>query len=360
MPRRSSTWLHAVQLHTHHRASQQPLRNSAIGDAYAVMWYGNTSSRAFDSLRVLLHSIRSFDGVRSIVIMLPCIHAGPCNGSNVDSALHELQLIIPRVVLRHVQPLTIFQNTSKVCRGSASSACGSGSIRSYMFSYSKFALWSLTEWSRLLYLDTDMMVTDSLEDIWETRFREGYVAAASHVIRAKTQKGLPERACGTREARKLGFSTGMVLLEPSVHLWQSLLNELHGRWRFMYKNPCRGDQTYFNYLFPPNTECLPYSANCRDPWFVSLSAAPTPKAPLATLSRCLERTANATLIGTTMPPPGSSARLALKTLPYAVHFACGTKPYRTENQNTFFAELWRNNLRAHQAARRLSLRRMIR
>ena len=256
------------------------------------MWYGDAASHAFDTLKVLLQSIRSFDSVRPVVIMAPCIHDKQpfCNASSLEPELLRLQQAIPRLVLQPVQGLTIFKNTSKVCVASGKASCGSGSIRSYMFSYSKFAMWSLTNWTRLLYLDIDMMVTHSLEDIWQTQLAEPFIAAASHVIRAKTDKGLAEYACGSREAKRKGFSTGIVLLEPSHHLWKSLLNELNMRWRLMYKNPCRSDQTYFNYLFPPVTQCLPYSSNCRDPDFVTLRSAPDPTTPLASLSRCLERT----------------------------------------------------------------------
>ena len=320
----------------------QSAASSPSTEAYATMWYGDTTGNSFDGLKVLLHSIRGVDAERAIVIMTP-VEASAVAQPESDPNLLLLQRAVDRVVLERMPLLTIFKNTSTRCPP-ASTSCGGSSSggRSYLYTYSKFGLWGLTRWSRLMYLDIDLLVMRPLDTLWrmEIGTQLHALVAASLAIRAKAARGLAEFGCAhPRASRWAGYNTGLVLLQPSRPMGRAML-EMVRRWKESdrWKNPCRSDQTYFNYLFPEHTRCLPYSANCRDPQFLNETAAPDPRAPLSRLTRCLEPTGEAN--ASSAPPMDT---------PYAVHFACNSKPWLPHNQGLFFARAWLRHLAAVNA-----------
>ena len=199
-------------------------------------------------------------------------------------------------------------------------------------------LWGLTRWSRLLYLDIDLLAVRSLEPIWRLRIGvEGALVAASYAIRAKTYKGVAEASCGLLRPGNLAYNTGLVLLQPSTHLARALDLQMRLRWSKRYKSACASDQTYFNTVFVGHTRCLAYSSNCRDPQFLNQSAAPDPRSDVSVLSRCLEPlgvgggwpSVDAGAPQTKDPPP-------LLRMPFTVHFACQSKPWLPANQHLFF------------------------
>ena len=274
-----------------------PASPSPPTEAYALMWYGETRSRSFDGLKVVVQSVRSFDANREIVLMTPVKDP---EARTHDPMLLALQQSIPRVVIERVPLRTIFRNTSVTCTDRRGKQCGSKGSRSYVFTYSKFGLWNLTRWSRLMYLDIDLLVTRSLEPLWEARIGAGNeFVAASYAIKAKTGKNpvggqKAEFPCNGKSRgwhQAIGYNTGLLLLQPSQIVAEAIFHEMKNSWRWSFKSPCRSDQTYFNILFDryvPLTRCFPYSANCRDPKFINSSSAPDPNATVSKLSRCLE------------------------------------------------------------------------
>ena len=330
---------------TRHEREIGPASPSPPTEAYALMWYGETRSRSFDGLKVVVQSVRSFDANREIVLMTPV--KDPEARTN-DPMLLALQQSTPRIVIERVPLRTIFRNTSVTCTDKRGKQCGSKGSRSYVFTYSKFGLWNLTRWSRLMYLDIDLLVTRSLEPLWEARIGAGNAfVAASYAIKAKTGKNpvggqKAEFPCNGKSRgwhQAIGYNTGLLLLQPSQIVAEAIFHEMKNSWRWSYKSPCRSDQTYFNILFDryvPLTRCFPYSANCRDPKFINSSSAPDPSATVSKLSRCLE------------PLGGEGAAPPLE-LPFTVHFSCQTKPWLPENSHLFLVRKWREHLAAINA-----------
>lgn len=343
-------WFTAVEAHL---STNGAARLSPATEAYATMWYGDTKGRSFDGLKTLIHSIRSVDKHRDIVIMTP-VSPQTVQDAEERHELLTLQGAFSRVVLERVPLQTIFNNTTKVCQ-SAARCGGQGHGRSYLFTYSKFGLWSLTKWTRLMYIDLDVLVTAPLEDLWNTRIgTKGALVAASYAIRARTFRGIPEKACSVQRRKSVGFNTGLVLLQPSKILHDAINREMRG-WRMSFKSPCRSDQTYFNILFDasnPQTRCLPYSANCRDPQFLNESNPPNLTAGVSLLSRCLEPYQEELPVY----DPSNSTPMVM---PFTVHFACNSKPWLPENRHLFFARKWlqqlelANALTAHAGSARL-------
>lgn len=308
-------------------------------EAYATMWYGNTTSGSFDGLVALVDSVFAMDSQRSMVIMTP-VERSRVHEPETDTGLLRLQRAYPRVIYERVPLRTIFNNVSKVCQSLL--RCGGQGARSYMYTYSKFGLWSLTRWSRLMYLDIDLLVTHPLEQIWATQIgTTGALVAASRAIRARTFKGLAETQCGqTRGKTSIPFNTGLILLQPSKIIADAIVFEMDRHWRYSFKSPCRSDQTYFNILLASHhVKCLPYSTNCRDPQFLNHSTPPQPHAPVTLLSRCLEPMLD------DQQSSSSTAKIAAPmAVPFAVHFACHSKPWLPTNRHLFFARHWQRHL----------------
>ena len=309
------------------------------------MWYGNTSSGSFDGLVALVDSIFAMDSQRPMVIMTP-VDMKSVNEPETDSGLLLLQRAYPRVLYVRVPRRTIFKNISEV--KACKKGCGGSGTRSYMYTYSKFALWNLTQWSRLMYLDTDMLVTHPLHQIWATQIgTAGALVAGSRAIRAKAAIGVTEVSCRQTRRKIVPYNTGLLLLQPSKILADAILFEMENHWSNGIKSTCKSDQTYFNSIFPRHTKCLAYSTNCRDPQFLNESEPPHPKASLSVLSRCLdplldEPDHNRSVAAAAVPstPPSTSYMPA----PFTVHFACGTKPWLPTNNHLYFARKWQHHL----------------
>ena len=331
---RGPLWRAAVQQHLLEVGNGSVFAVTPSTEAYATMWYGDTSSHSFAGVKALLQSIRSFDATRHILLMTP-VPKDEVGNAETDESLLLLQRAIPRVVQVRVPLQTIFKNASRVC--TSSTMCGGTAARSYMFTYSKFALWGLTRWSRIMYLDIDLLVTRSLEEVWQVRIgTERALVAASYVIRSKTDRGIFEASCGYLRPGNMGYNTGLMLLQPSRALTTYLAHAMD-QWKRKFKSPCRSDQTYFNTMFQWYTRCVSYSANCRDPRFVNTTSPPDPNASVSVLSRCLEPIAD---VGV-----DASTRTPLAT-PFTVHFACGSKPWLPENRHSYFARVWQQHLDA--------------
>ena len=351
------SWEAAVEQHLAARkaAVSRPQR-----EAYATLWWGDTTSRAFDGLKTMVQSVRTFDAHREFVIMTPVANheLNAPKPPPVDAGLLRVQRAFAPVVFERVPFLTIFRNPNTTCQSKALGGCAVGTATayassrkpqpkydSYVYSYTKFALWNLTAFSKVLYIDNDVLVTQPLEDLWATPLGTRNLAAAALAIKARTFKGVSEPACnadgsipkGTHSGR-VKFNAGIHLIEPSAVLYQAIRQLIGGQWLYSFKTPCTSDQRYWNILLASKRmHCWPLSANCRDPQFIAGEAPPNQSAPVSKLSRCLESAPLANGTRLTMPAP------------YMVHMACTSKPWLPKNARTYFAVEWHQQLaRANQ------------
>ena len=257
----------------------------AATEAYAMMWYGNPAGRPFDGLKTLVQSIRTFDEQRAIVLLVladslaeAATAAAPSLG-NAPSPLRMLAHAYAKVYLMPTPFYTIFHNRSVVCKATLRRACGGGgSGNRYLFVYSKFALLGMTQYSRILYVDADAVVMNTLELLWSNVTLDGsYIWSASYTIRVGKR---PEPVCGRGWGQ---YNTGVMLVRPAATIMRPVLRLLAAASRG-YNNPCRSEQTFFNPWFARrHTRCMPHSYNCRDP---RLQTNATDE--FATLSRCLD------------------------------------------------------------------------
>jgi len=353
-------WESAVQEHLAARARRANSTTAAPRrEAYATMWWGDTTSRAFDGLKAMVQSIRTFDAHREIVIMTPVpehelhLPAPPL----ADANLLRVQHVYAPLVLERVPFLTIFFNPNNTCQSMSLGGCGMGATTkyagrkqvkkydSYVYSYTKFALWNLTAYSRVFYIDNDVLVMQPLESLWSTPLGTRNLAAAALAIKARTFKGVSESVCNadgsipkSLHTGRIKFNAGIHLMEPSAAIYQAIRGLMDSTWRYSFKTPCTSDQRYWNILLAKDRmHCWPLSANCRDPQFIEREAPPDPTLPVSRLSRCLESA------------PLSNGTPVRMPLPYMVHMACASKPWLPQNAKTFFAIEWHQQLaRANQ------------
>ena len=278
-------------------------------EAYATMWYGHPGGRAFDGLKTLVQSIRLVDEQRAIVLLTladslsEASAAASASIAGVPNPLRMLAGAYPRVHLLPMPFYTIFRDRSVRCANSLRRSCGgggSGNSSRYLFMYSKFALWGMTQFSRIFYIDADAVVMNTLESLWANVTLDGnIVASASYTIRVGKR---PEPVCGRGW---LQYNVGVMLVRPAAAIMNVVLGLLAAA-SYGHNNPCRSDQTLFQPWFAAkHTRCMPHSFNCRDP---RVQQDATEEA--AILSRCFD---------------DARGRRAL-AMPHVMHFACGTMP----------------------------------
>ena len=95
-----------------------PPRIAPVREAYVALWYGNSSSRLFDGVKVLVHSIRTFDRTRPFLMMRP--HDESAEDSQLLALGVQLNITFVRV------PRLV--STQRVCLQTASLLPTSGAI----------------------------------------------------------------------------------------------------------------------------------------------------------------------------------------------------------------------------------------
>ena len=346
-----------------HYAARRAAPTPEPREAYATMWWGDTSIRAFDGLKVMINSLRRFDTQREVVIMTPVPEHELQDEKPTDPNILRVQQTFQPVSVVRIPFLTIFSNTSKTCQSNSLGGCGVGTAKyfssstkknpydSYLFSFSKFAVWNLTAYTKILYVDNDVLVMQPLDGLWAVPLgTTRALAAASMAIKAMTYRGVREPQCthdglvpkGVRPG-DIKFNAGIHMLSPSAILYAAIRYEMRAHWRHSFKSPCTGDQRYFNFLFARNhMHCWPLSANCRDPQFIQRESPPDASLRVSRLSRCLDSAPGANGTGTTT-----------MAMPYMVHLSCNTKPWMPENSKMFFAAEWQRQL--HEVNRRMGI-----
>lgn len=305
----------------------------------------------------MVQSVRAFDTQREFVVMtaVPEAELHVAAPATVDTNLQQLQRAFAPLLFEAVPFLSIFNRPNKTCLSMSLGGCGMGTAKayasgsrpptkqhydSYVFSYTKFAMWNLTSFDKIFYLDNDVLVMQSLEGLWAAPLGTRNLAAAAMAIRASTYKGVSEYRCNPDGSLPKGvnsghvkFNAGVQMLEPSALLYAAIRRLMRNQWMHSYKTPCTSDQRYWNILLAKNRmHCWPLSANCRDPQFIERQSSPDPNAPVSKLSRCLE----------SAPPLNGTLQIML--VPYMVHMACNSKPWLPKNKETFFAVEWRRHL----------------
>ena len=252
----------------------------AAAEAYVTMLYGPTSNPAISGLFVLLDSIRQQDRQREVVILrvhddersealeYACQRFAPCRTHAV-----------PRLVLRPAVHPECARHLRAWASPNASVVEGEvrGSMRKAWWAkhgvrlvplklrsiFTVFNTWSLTEYRRIVWLESDQLVLSSLADLWSIPLDNGRWHAAA--VPTGAAQGLPCR--GHRAAK---YNTGVVVMRPNATVYRQLVNLL-STGSFFDSNGVRrrfpaqcndGFQTMWNRVLAPYVRCLPRAYNC--------------------------------------------------------------------------------------------------
>ena len=249
-------------------------------EAYVTMFYGPTDTIALSGLFVLLDSIRQHDPVRNVLVLR-------LHDDNRSAALEYACMRFAPCIVRRVPRLVLNPATHPMCarhlngwaNSSARSALALGAptgVRHPIRTQNKwwaehgaktvplalrsvftvFTAWNLTEYKRIIWLESDQIVLRPLEPLWRTPLGNDTDAAAVPV------GGL---SCDER-GRAAKYNTGVVLMQPSAATYARLVAVLAGTKRHVRGRkpiPCTdGSQTMWNRVLAPNVLCLPRTYNC--------------------------------------------------------------------------------------------------
>ena len=114
----------------------------------------------------------------------------------------------------------------------------------YVACSNKIHAWRLTAYDAICWLDSDIVITQPIDDLFNTPFHAQGIAGASgcrcNILRNKKLPTLPHK-CPFNGAETPYINTGVVLLHPSVSIYRRLR-------RINYNHPFP-DQDAFNLFF---------------------------------------------------------------------------------------------------------------
>jgi len=215
------------------------------------MLYGNESHRP--GLVTAIYNLREFDQTRPILVLTP-------NAS--ERMLRDLRKLKATVLTR---PLVQGPN----CKNSV----GEGKDR-LTNSFFKMHIWNLTEYRTVLYLESDMLFREPLDELFRrARRMQGQDAL---MIAPRGHYNCTADFAASFEPRR--WNTGVMAIRPTRHFTDAYSKMLRNGKEY----PCYGgSQEFENILFLYNLQmgvdkshlyCMPLKYNCKDTTCVDSAA----------------------------------------------------------------------------------------
>lgn len=126
----------------------------------------------------------------------------------------------------------------------------------YYHCINKIFLWCLEEYEKVCWLDSDMVVVESIDDLFDVPIPQGGIAAAPGcTCNAMNHPRLETKphCCPFRDPTKVYANAGLLLLEPN--------KEVHERLRYLDYDRPLCEQDAFNDFFRGRIHTLPCSYN---------------------------------------------------------------------------------------------------
>ena len=321
--------------------------------------------RGFAGLAVAVASIRRYDAARPVVIM----SIAP------DPALTMLASRFPRVEVRAVPQILASRIRNAQCRRYVKALMAkhapSSALEKFLArnssddryqlrrtlemlqTFTKINLWSLTDFTRVLYIDTDAMLTRSVETLWSLHFLPHEAMAAAPTL-TKGHRNNPKyrvkRCEDYRSPRNRKYNTGVFLARPNRGLYDAWLAALDNEtWSF----PCNNEQALFNVLMATDhIRCIGHSFNCYDPkvvmWPMNESSAATAARFHCGDVTVMAENSSATARERRLRSPVNSTDDLLP--PHILHYATNQKPWvAAYAQLSYYQRLWH---RVHRISQR--------
>ena len=238
-------------------------------ETYATLLYGNKTA----AMKTMLYSLRRFDKKRTVVIMT----------LEDNVAFAKFDRFAPLEEMR-VSRLQGTCNVDKFARARHISQNNALSV------FSTFQAYNLTKYSRILWLESDQLVMQSLEPLWRLPLTTRHTAAAASVLTQSCTAEYVDTDKNFSFARARKYNTGVVLFRPSISQFEALITAMR-KTRYTCTD---GSQTLWNQIMARHTVCIHHSYNC-----IEHSGPEYPK-------RCLSRN---------------------NSTPHIIHFAGSSKPW---------------------------------
>ena len=141
--------------------------------AYATLWFGaSDSTSSFNGLEVMVHSLRQHDRLRRMIIM--STNAAALDTDQGFTALRRRGAPLSWV---QVEPLSARTHSSSLlCQKTINQDSRS---RLHVRVWAKFAVWTLTDYARVLYIDADVVVLHPIDHVWHTDIRRASCTACT-------------------------------------------------------------------------------------------------------------------------------------------------------------------------------------
>lgn len=311
---------------------------TAAMDGRATDWQAEESSSrpGWKGLVTAVASIRQHDAVRPIVIM--ALAREPALEWLAHSFHVEIQIVPQLLSTRGRNKHCVHDVRRSLARSRRAEGRDNATIRyddrralEQLQMFTKLNIWTLTSFTRVLYIDTDILVARPVEELWGIHFKEHEAIAATPTLNRP-----PKRASTCyeyRSKRERKYNAGMLLIRPNLELYDALLSALDDPlFAFRCNN---GDQMLVNNVFSHGVEsrvrCLGHSFNCYDPDVV-VRAKNASHASQMTRVHC----GDATVLDKTLADEHNHV---VGGTPHVLHFAMGTKPWLTA-ASSYFGSLW--------------------
>ena len=240
--------------------------------AYATMWFGPSMSAAFWSLRVMAHTLRQHDRVRELIVLTPQSSASDLRQRRFTLLKREAA---PLSYLR-VHPLNAAESASSTCQATRNLTARA---RLHVAVWSKFHIWNLTRFERVLYIDADVMILHPLDRLWKMNLKDKQLFAAvhtlspsaAHYVNANTTGGWTSEPTCKKQFPKASWNAGILFLRPSGAVMEEIRRDMDSR-HLSYKCD-NGDQPFFNFMLRHYGVCLRSTFNCYHPAVVTAPTA---------------------------------------------------------------------------------------
>lgn len=281
-------------------------------EAYVTLFGGTANDLALNGLRVLLHTIRRHDRCRPVVVLI-------ADGPSARRLAHMLNCEMSRIGVNvlSVAPLT---STVPSCLRSLSAWAGN-KTQAARYAFTVFNAWRLVQFKRMIWLEPDQFLLRPLDDLWTRQLDQDSAGAAVLVMQYMPQ--CPDQMTGALSSklphRRLKFNTGVVVMRPSMGVFERLQKGLHGGLGSDY-TCLDGYQTLWNLALNRRMECLHRTYNCMNFHYYD--------APSRTPRATHEPPAWAATPAYNHSRSKLSCLRASETSPHLVHFAGGLlKPW---------------------------------
>jgi lipopolysaccharide biosynthesis glycosyltransferase len=276
-------------------------------EVYATIWCGSAATAYFSGFQVLLHSIRQHDEHRPIVVLMDS--ATNCTPTADGPLLDDIAERHAPLIFKHVNVPVRNKHCLRSMRGSRVNGSQVASRPGLKYMFLKFALLNMTQFDRIVYVDSDAMILRPLHKLWSIPLAPKFSLAATMAIKAKIGKAEKKCLPNGRLRGVSKFNAGVMVIIPNASEYSRALHQLGHHDALMFCND--GDQTPFNFLFRRSTHCLPHTFNCYDPYFIAQPATMWNRsADRVNMSGCVEHASS---------------------LPHVVHFAMTSKPWSNQS-----------------------------